>query len=114
MTRNELALKLADAVEENERGHLIGQNTNLADAELASFLKDICLDSWMSNPTRAVRAAQSLAFLAKINLQPETAALAAWTDGVAQMINGQLRRAVARFDDAQEKFQSLNQNHTAA
>lgn len=114
MTRNELALKLANAVEEIERGHLIRNNANLADAELAHFLKDICLDSWVSNPTRAVRAAQSLAFLAKTNPQPETAALAAWTDGVAQMINGQLRRAVIRFDDAQEKFQQLNQNHTAA
>ena len=114
MTRNELALELTNTAEEVERESLIRRNAPLADVELARFLKDICLDSWTSNPTRAVRAAQSLAFLAKINSQPEITALAAWTDGLAQMINGQLRRAVACFDKAQEKFQTLNQNHTAA
>lgn len=114
MTRNEFALTLTDTAEEVERENLIRRNAPLADAELARFLKDICLDSWASNPTRAVRAAQSLKFLAKINNQPEIIALAAWTDGLAQMINGQLRRAVACFDDAQAKFQTLNQNHTAA
>ena len=114
MTRNELALTLTDTTEEVERENLIRRNASLADAELARFLKDICLDSWTSNPTRAVRAAQSLSYLAKINSQPEIIALAAWTDGLAQMINGQLRRAVDCFDDAQEKFQTLNQNHTAA
>ncbi|MDQ3750477.1 MAG: CHAT domain-containing tetratricopeptide repeat protein, partial [Acidobacteriota bacterium] len=114
MTRNELALSLANTAEEVEREKLIRRNAPLADAELARFLKDICLDSWTSNPTRAVRAAQSLAFVSKINPQPEIIALAAWTDGLAQMINGQLRHAVACFDEAQEKFQNLNQNHTAA
>jgi CHAT domain-containing protein len=114
MTRNELALTLTNAVEKIERESLIRQNAPLADAELARFLKDICLDSWTSDPTRAVRAAQSLEYISKINSQPEIAALAAWTDGLAQMINGQLRRAVACFDDAQQKFQTLNQKHTAA
>ncbi len=114
MTRNELALTLANTVEETGRENLIRQNVALADAELARFLKNVCLDSWTSNPTCAVRAAQSLAFLSKINSQPEIIALAAWTDGLAQMINGHLRRAVACFDDARKKFQTLNQNHTAA
>ncbi len=114
MTRNEFALTLTNTAEEVERENLIRRNAPLADAELARFLKDICLDSWTSNPTRAVRAAQSLAFLSKINSQPEIIALAAWTDGLAQMINGQLRRAVACFDEAQTKFQTLNRNHTAA
>lgn len=114
MTRKELALKLADTVAEIDRGHLIRQNASLADLDLARKLKDICLDSWTSNPARAVRAAQSLASLSQIDPQQETIALAAWAGGVAAMINGQLRRAVARFDDAQQKFQSLSQNHTAA
>ena len=103
-TRNELALTLTNTAEEVGRENLIRQNSALADAELARFLKDICLDSWTSNPTRAVRAAQSLHYISKINSQPEIVALAAWTDGLAQMINGQLRRAVACFDDAQTKF----------
>ncbi len=77
MTRNELALTLTNIAEEVERENLIRRNASLADAELARFLKDICLDSWTSNPTLAVRAAQSLAFLSKTNSQPEIIALAA-------------------------------------
>ncbi len=114
MTRNELALKLADAVEETERRHLISQNLNIADLAFARVLKDICLDSWTSNPMRAAGAAQSLSLLSKIDPQAESIALTAWADGVAAMINGQLRRAVTRFDDAQQKFHSLHQDHAAA
>jgi tetratricopeptide (TPR) repeat protein len=115
MMPNELALLLVSAAENSERENLIRQNSAQAAIELARDLKDICLDSWTSNPRRAVRAAQSLAFLAKNNPQQiEIRALADWTDGLAQMINGHLRRAVARFDEAQTKFLSLGQKHAAA
>ncbi|MDQ3798052.1 MAG: CHAT domain-containing protein [Acidobacteriota bacterium] len=83
-------------------------------AKLARRLMNVCLDSWASNPRRAVRAAQLLAFLAENKPEPEIGALADWAAGLSQMINGQLRRAVARFDDAQAKFLGLNQKHDAA
>jgi tetratricopeptide (TPR) repeat protein len=114
MMPNELALLLVSAAEDSERENLIRQNSMQAEIQLARDLKDICLDSWTSDPRRAVRAAQSLAFLAKNNPQTEIKALADWTDGLAQMINGELRRAVERFDDAQKKFLGLNQKHAAA
>ncbi|HEX8250645.1 MAG TPA: CHAT domain-containing tetratricopeptide repeat protein [Pyrinomonadaceae bacterium] len=90
------------------------ENLASGKTKIARLLKDVCLDSWTSNPRRAVRAAQWLASLAKKNPEPEISALADWADGLSQMINGQLRRAVARFDDAQAKFLSLNQKHDAA
>ncbi|HEX8738185.1 MAG TPA: CHAT domain-containing tetratricopeptide repeat protein [Pyrinomonadaceae bacterium] len=100
--------------QEFERKNSTRKNLASGKTKLARRLKDVCLDSWASNPRRAVRAAQLLAFLAKKNPEPEIGALADWADGLSQMINGQLRRAVARFDDAQAKFLGLNQKHDAA
>ena len=114
MTRNELAVELANAVDEIERISLIQIHKDLADAALARSLKDICLESWTTNPTRAVCASESLATLSTIARSPETAALAAWTDGVALMVKGELRRAVIRFDSACGQFQQLDQSHAAA
>jgi CHAT domain-containing protein len=105
---------MEDAPQEFEHKNLTLENLASGKTRLARRLKDVCLDSWTSNPRRAVRAAQLLAALAKKNSEPEISALADWTDGLSQMINGNLRRAVARFDEAQAKFLSLNQKHAAA
>jgi tetratricopeptide (TPR) repeat protein len=115
MTKDELARRLADATERNEREDLIRRFVAPADgAELAGALKQICLDSWTSDPNRAIRAAQALSTLAEINRAPEIVAFADWTAGVAAMINGQLRRAVERFEAAEKAFQTLGRNETAA
>lgn len=114
MTDNQLALELAETHDDAERGRLIQLHADLTDAGLARLLKDICLESWTSKPARAVCAAASLTLLSKIAPLPENMALAAWTDGVAAMVNGQLRRAAVRFDDAHKKFKDLRQDHAAA
>ncbi len=114
MTDNQLALQLAETHDDAERIRLIRRHADLGDAELARLLKEICLGSWTSNPGRAGCAAASLTLLSEIAPLPENIALAAWTDGVAAMVNGQLRRAVVRFDNAFQKFQDLKQDHAAA
>ena len=71
---------------------------------LARALKQLCYDTWNSEPARAVRAAQVLRGLAGTELPPDGAAeiraLADWTAGVACIIQGRLAEAVPLFDSA--------------
>lgn len=114
MTRKTFAIKLATTGDEAERIGLIDRNPKLIDRELAILLKDVCLDSWTTDPNRSVNCAQALAYLAKKDPYHELNGYAAWSDGIACMINGQLRRAVVRFDDAHREFQTVGHQHPAA
>ncbi|MEQ1642058.1 MAG: CHAT domain-containing protein [Pyrinomonadaceae bacterium] len=114
MTLKTLALKVATADDEAERIGLIEGNQSLINSDLAILLKDVCLDSWTTSPIKAVNSARALAYLSKRAPSPEFNGYAAWTDGIACMINGQLRRAVVRFDDARREFQIIGHHHSAA
>lgn len=71
---------------------------------LAWALKDLCYESWSSEPGRAVRAADALARLPMAGLEASRAGqvqgLAAWTAGIAHVVQGQMADAVAAFDQA--------------
>ncbi|MEQ1923298.1 MAG: hypothetical protein ABL952_12390, partial [Pyrinomonadaceae bacterium] len=114
MTRKTFAIKLATTGDEAERIGLIDRNPKLIDRELAIHLKDVCLEAWTTDPNRSVNCAQALSYLSKKNPYHELNGYAAWTDGIACMINGQLRRAVVRFDDALREFQTAGHQHPAA
>ena len=113
MERAELAARLAEA-DEAEREALLTTHAALIDFELASTLKDICLDGWSSNPARSTRAAAALHALAARTNDAEIAALAAWGAGLAALIEGQMERAIAHLDDAEARFVSLGKPGTAA
>jgi tetratricopeptide (TPR) repeat protein len=88
---------------------------------LSWALKDLCYGCWSSDPQRAVRAAAALAGLreavattaAPAALQ-ETAALAAWTQGVAALIQGEMTAAAEYFDSAAAAFSGIGRLHAAA
>lgn len=114
MERAELAARLLAAENAAERVALLREHSPLADAALAYVLKDICLDSWASDPARATGAASALEVLADFTNDGEVAACAAWSAGIASLIAGEMERAVSHLDDAAARFIYLGVENTAA
>jgi CHAT domain-containing protein/tetratricopeptide (TPR) repeat protein len=113
MQHAELATLLVEAGNA-EREALLRDNSALADVELAYILKDICLDGWSGQPTRALAAAETLNILSQVNSDPEIAALRAWTFGLEALVNGQMERAVEKLGESHEGFVALDKLHTAS
>jgi CHAT domain-containing protein len=114
MNRAELASRLVSAEGEAERASLLREHSSLADVSLAYALKDICLSAWSGDPPRAVASAAALETLAASNDSPEVAALREWGAGIAALVEGRMEQTVRHLDDAEARFQSLCQPHTAA
>jgi CHAT domain-containing protein len=113
MERAELAALLI-ASDDAEREALLRSQALLADAALAYTLKDICLDSWASDPTRSTAAAAALEAFTRYTQEGEVAACAAWSAGLASLVAGQMERAVEHLDDAEARFVALGLKGTAA
>ena len=114
MNRSELAARLVSAEGEDGRASLLREYAALADVSLAYALKDICLSAWSGEAPRAVAAAAALETLAGVNDSTEVAALREWGAGIAALVEGRMEQAVGHLDDAESRFQSLCQPHTAA
>jgi CHAT domain-containing protein len=112
MQHAELATLLVEAGNA-EREALLRDNSARADVELAYLLKDICLDGWSTQPTRALAAAAALKLLSQINPDPEIVALRAWGFGLEALVNGQMERAVAELNESHQCFLALDKLHTA-
>ncbi|HEV2914261.1 MAG TPA: CHAT domain-containing tetratricopeptide repeat protein [Pyrinomonadaceae bacterium] len=113
MERAELAARLV-AADNAERVALLREYSAQADVGLAYVLKDICLGGWGSDPLRATGAAAALEALDLVTDDAEVTALAAWGAGIAALIDGQMERAVNRFETAASLFAALGKSHTAA
>src|ERR1700755_2553052 len=114
MNRAELASRLVGAEGAEARAELLSEHSALADVALAYALKDICLEAWSGDPPRAVAAAAALEDLAAMTDSPEVGAWREWSAGIAALVGGRMEQAVAHLDDAESRFQSLCQPHTAA
>jgi tetratricopeptide (TPR) repeat protein len=99
--------------------------TNGADDESACSLgwavKELCYAAWSSDPPKAAQAAAALRRLheaaAAAGLSralPELDALAAWTEGIAHIVRGEMQHALTRLDAAGAAFQRLGQPRHAA
>ncbi|MDQ3664989.1 MAG: CHAT domain-containing protein [Acidobacteriota bacterium] len=113
MNTADLAKRLVTC-DDAERATLLARHAALLDVCLARELKAICFDAWESDPVRATAASVALTKLASIIREPESSALAAWTAGIAALVNGQMKRALEYLDDAEAQFTRLNQPHRAA
>jgi len=100
--------------DEPARAALLEQHAALLDVELAATLKDLCLAAWMSDPTRAVRAAGALAAVAHRTSEPIMQAFAAWAGGIAALVGGDMKAAIAVLDSARTQFEAVGQFHTVA
>ena len=113
----ELAARLVDAGNA-EREALLRDNSAQASVELAYRLKEICQADWRTKPTRSVRAAAALGFLAEFSKgqknESEIAAVAKWAAGIAALVEGQMETAVAHLDAAEATFLTLGKDHPAA
>lgn len=114
MLRRKLAEKLISARNESQRKHLLDENKNQADVSLAIALKEICYESWTSEPTKAQKAAKALKSLLKINANEEIEALCFWVTGISDLTRGKLESAVENLDDSAKIFQKIKQQHTSA
>jgi CHAT domain-containing protein/tetratricopeptide (TPR) repeat protein len=72
---------------------------------LAWALKDLCYEAWNTAPARALSAAEALRTLVTAQ-SPELEALAAWTEGIADVTRGRMAEAVRCFDVAAAAFRS--------
>ncbi|HEY0545057.1 MAG TPA: CHAT domain-containing protein [Pyrinomonadaceae bacterium] len=113
MERAELAARLI-AADDAEREALLQSHKDLADAALAYTLKDICLDSWASDPATSTASAAALEVFTKFTDDGEVSACAAWSAGLASLVAGQMERAIEHLDDAEARFLSLHLEGTAA
>jgi CHAT domain-containing protein/tetratricopeptide (TPR) repeat protein len=114
MLHRELAEKLISAANETERKNLLDENINQADVSLARVLKEICYESWTTEPTKAQKAAKAIKSLLKINPNEETEALCFWVTGISELTRGKLESAVENLDKAAAAFQKIKQEHTSA
>ena len=67
MLRRKLAENLVSAENESKRNRLLIENKQFADEKLALVLKNICYESWTSEPTKAQKTAQAIKNLLKFN-----------------------------------------------
>jgi tetratricopeptide (TPR) repeat protein len=114
MSLPELVSRLVSAADDEERRALLSGHGAAAGASLAHALKDVCLEAWSGDPPRAVAAAAALEALADAADSEEVAALCDWGSGIAALVGGRMEEAVRRLSEAEARFQSLCQPHTAA
>lgn len=84
---------------------------------LAWALKDACYAAWTSSPARAAKAAAVLGELARgaaPDDDDEIDALAAWTEGIADMTRGRMADGLECFDRAGAAFRAFGQLAHAA
>ena len=107
MDRRQLATALiASDVAERER--LLRSHAALADTGLARELHALYQETRSGDAPQAAEAAASLDLLSQCVEDPEVAAVAAWTSGMAAIhLDGHLERGVALLEDATRRFAEL-------
>ena len=113
----ELATRLVDAGNA-EREALLREDSALPDVELAYKLKEICQADWRTEPTRSIRAAAALNFLAEFSRgrpnNAEIGALAKWASGISDLVQGKMEAAVRHLEAAESTLLALGKDHPAA
>ena len=107
MERRQLASRLI-ASDASEREGLLRKYAPDADVELARELNALYQETRAGDPMLAAQAAACLDLLNHTVDQPEIAALAAWTGGMAAMhLESQIHRGVDLLDEAVQRFTAL-------
>jgi CHAT domain-containing protein len=110
MTREELAARLS-AADTAEQTALLKEHTDLLDPELASALKSLLYDARDNNPLLARGAAIALKQVANLTRDAEVIAVAIWMEGIVALeLDGHAEEAVAKLDEAANRFNALEQS----
>lgn len=114
MNQAELTKKLAAAKTAAERDRLLADNKRLADEKLALALKELCYETWTSEPTMAQRAAAALKSLYKFNPAANIRPFLLWVSGIANLTRGKLESAIGNLNAAGSVFLDLGREHESA
>jgi CHAT domain-containing protein/tetratricopeptide (TPR) repeat protein len=107
MERRQFATALI-ASDAAERERLLRTHPAVSDSRLARELHAIYQETREGDPARAAEAAASLELLSRSVADPETAAVAAWTSGMAAIhLDGRMERGVALLEEATRRFDAL-------
>jgi CHAT domain-containing protein len=113
MEQAKLAILLVTA-NEAEREKLLTQHHELADVQLAWALKSLYDREESTDPARASQVAVALAALANVTQDIEVSAIAAWTEGMVALDDGQIEASMTRLDHSEAQFLALGQSMAAA
>jgi len=114
MNSAKLISKLIEIKEKREQISLLEKHKNLLDLEFARNLKNTYYDSWTKEPQKTRNAATALEILTKILPDEEISALEKWVDGIADLTEGKLEKAVRDLDKSAEIFRRIDREHDAA
>jgi CHAT domain-containing protein/tetratricopeptide (TPR) repeat protein len=90
------------------RERLLRSHASIADSRLARELHAIYQETRTGDAPRAAEAATTLELLSRSVNDPEIAALAAWTSGMAAIhLDGHMERGVALLEEATRRFEAL-------
>jgi CHAT domain-containing protein len=101
------ARQLAERIVDDRTQYLpdvVGRPDNVL--AIAWAIKEVGFDAWHVDPQRSKKAAHALSVLAGSEPHHEVRALAAWTAGIARIIDGDMAAAIAALDDAAVLFVS--------
>lgn len=83
--------------------------------ERAWALKAECYAAWSVDPPRALRAAQALGAMSKVDeTDIELKALADWTEGIACLIRSRMTEAVTALDQSSRRWRAISRPLEAA
>nr|HQU83845.1 hypothetical protein [Pyrinomonadaceae bacterium] len=114
MNSEKLIKKLIKIKDKKEQISLLEKHKNLLSVEFARNLKNTYYDSWTKEPQKTRNAATALEVLAKILPDEEINALEKWVNGIADLTEGKLEKAVRDLDKSAEIFQKTDREHDAA
>jgi CHAT domain-containing protein/tetratricopeptide (TPR) repeat protein len=89
---------------DTEQQVLLTEHVELADVSLAWALKSLYDNVESSNPAHAARAAMALSALARFREDTQVSAIAAWTEGMVTLDEGQMEKAIAHLEAAERYF----------
>ncbi|MCD9189110.1 MAG: CHAT domain-containing protein [Pyrinomonadaceae bacterium] len=114
MFRRKLAEKLISAQNKSEITRLLRENEDSADEKLALRLKEICYESWTSEPTKAQRTAQILKILCELNPSKSIRAIYFWISGISKITKGKFVPAIENLDRSAATFRQIKNERDAA
>ncbi|MBX7054298.1 MAG: CHAT domain-containing protein [Pyrinomonadaceae bacterium] len=114
MTEMSLAEQIIDAGSDTERRRLLTAEPNVHAGCLSDEIRELCIASWSSDPSRVRRAAAALKTIYRSIPSDQALANYKWTDGIAAITRGYFEKAVDRLDVAIAAFARLGRVVEAA
>lgn len=114
MTGNSLTEQIIAAGSGAERRRLLDRAAGDQAERLPVEIREICIASWSSDPSRVQRAAAALGFIYRSHRTDHTLANYKWTEGIAAITRGDFEKAVERLDTAIAAFLRLGRDVEAA